>query len=284
MDDSPDDSLCLADRGFAWRRKGDYAKAILDFTAALRLKPDSNIFNERGYSHEQIGEMDEAAADYTEALKLDPDCLYALMSRGRIWYVRHNYQKAIDDLTSIIRLEPNADMFMRRASCWTNLRDFDKAIADCTAGLKLNPADVKILQKRSWARESKGEFGKAIDDLDEALQHDPENIHARNRRALILASAPNAVLRDGKRALLDATRACELTQWKEAESIVALAAAYAESGDFKNAVAWQSKSMEIESDSRRRAKSARALTLYQQHKPFRLRSAAKAVDSAETRK
>lgn len=46
-------------------------------------------------------------------------------------------------------------------------------------------------------------------------------------------------------AIEDATKACELTEWKDRYAISALAACYAEDGDFTKAVEWQTKAVEL---------------------------------------
>ena len=48
----------------------------------------------------------------------------------------------------------------------------------------------------------------------------------------MLATSPDAKLRNGRRAIELATRACELTKYKAAYILSTLAAAYAETGDF----------------------------------------------------
>src|SRR5262249_19208480 len=60
--------------------------------------------------------------------------------------------------------------------------------------------------------------------------------------AWLWATGPDGV-RDGKRAVEAATRACELTDWKENEFLDTLAAAYAEVGDFDKAVEYQKKAV-----------------------------------------
>ncbi len=63
-------------------------------------------------------------------------------------------------------------------------------------------------------------------------------------------------------------QACELSGWRWASSISVLAAAYAEQGDFDQAVEWQEKATDMVSGKRRNDFRAR-LNLYKAHKPLR---------------
>jgi serine/threonine protein kinase len=66
-----------------------------------------------------------------------------------------------------------------------------------------------------------------------------------NAHAWRQATHPAAEVRDGPRAIENATKACELSDWKNPEHVDTLAAAYAEVGDFASAVEWQRKVLEL---------------------------------------
>ena len=78
-----------------------------------------------------------------------------------------------------------------------------------------------------------------------------------------------AKFRDGKRAVALATTACGLTNWKDANKLDTLAAAYAEAGDFDAAITWQTTAIELLHDEMERGAYRSRLALYQAKKPYR---------------
>ena len=81
-----------------------------------------------------------------------------------------------------------------------------------------------------------GKIEAAIQNYRQALTVDSNNPVALNNLAWILATANRPELRDGREAVRLATKVVELTDNKEPIMIGTLAAAYAEAGQFTNAV------------------------------------------------
>jgi hypothetical protein len=71
--------------------------------------------------------------------------------------------------------------------------------------------------------------------LEEALIEYPDNVGILNLYAWLLATSPDDTLRDGRRAIQFATRACESTGFGDPSCLDTLAAAYAETGDYVEA-------------------------------------------------
>ncbi len=83
-------------------------------------------------------------------------------------------------------------------------------------------------------------------------------------------ACPDEKVRDGKQALLDAKRACELTYWKWTGGLEAFAAACAETGDFDEAVRWQTWAVASLTNAKQPDEAAQTrLDLYKDHKPYR---------------
>ncbi len=149
-------------------------------------------------------------------------------------------------------------------------REYDRAIADYNEAIRLDPKFTAAYTNRGIAWRSKGEYDRAVADYSEAIRLDPKNIYSYNARAWIWATCPNAAFRDGNQAVASATRACELSDWKDPGNIDTLAAASAEAGDFEQAVRWQTKAIDLLPDAKKKADYRTRLELYQAKKPYRL--------------
>ena len=89
-----------------------------------------------------------------------------------------------------------------------------------------------------------------------------------NNLAWVLATSPDAKLRNGRRAIELATRACELSKYKLAYILSTLAAAYAETGDFAAARKWSAKAVEI-GDKEHDESLQKEQASYRANKPWR---------------
>src|SRR5262249_13404605 len=144
---------------------------------------------------------------------------------------RHGmHAEAIADFDEAIRLAPGeASAYFHRGIEWYRNRDVDKAIFDFTKAIDLDTNSVSSYAARGTAWKSKAEFERARADYTAAARVQPEAWLGHHELARFLATCRVATFRDGKRAVAEATRACELTNWKNAARLDTLAAAYAES-------------------------------------------------------
>ena len=125
-----------------------------------------------------------------------------------------------------------------------------------------------------------GRRAEALADYDKCLALQPKDMTVLNNLAWLLATAPEANLRDGKRAVLLATQACRMTGYKKDFMLSTLAAAYAESGDFDNAVKWSSKAVELGAENKEYGASLKKeLASYQAKKPWREPSSEQATEN-----
>jgi Zn-dependent protease len=127
------------------------------------------------------------------------------------------------------------------------------------------------LTNRGLAESRRGEWQRAVEDYEEALRLQPKLAGAHNNLAWLLATCPVDSLRNGEAALELAMCACKATGWATPSCLGTLAAAYAEVGDFGQAVHWQERANADSRYLRTYGESARArLRLYEQGLPYRL--------------
>jgi tetratricopeptide (TPR) repeat protein len=268
----PKYTFAFRNRGTAWQAKQEYDRAIKDYDEAIRLDPKlAFIFYDRGTAWQAKQEYDRAIKDYDQVIRLDPKFAFAFNARGLAWSAKKDYDRAIKDFDEAIRLDPKYPVaFVNRGDSWQDKKDYDRAIKDFDEAIRLDPKLPFIFYHRGTAWQAKQEYARAIKDYDEATRLAPEDPLGFNGAAWLRATCPEAKYRDGTKAVELARKACELTEWKTMYCLGTLAAAYAEAGQFDEAVRWQEKALADKEYEQRYGEAARKrLELYRDKKPYR---------------
>jgi tetratricopeptide (TPR) repeat protein len=218
---------------------------------------------------DQVVPFDQAIDYYTPFTKTDR-AAWAFGLRGIIWKLKGELDIAIADFSEAIRLDPNnAAFYTNRGWALLGKKEYDKAIADCNEAIRLDPKNAAAYTNRGWALFLTKEYDKAIADCNEAIRLDPKLAEAYTNRAWLWATCPDEKYRDGKRAFESASKAYELGDGKDPDSLGTLAATYAEAGDFAAAIEWQEKANRLYEDGDDKRKGEDRLKLYRQKKPYR---------------
>jgi spermidine synthase len=128
-------------------------------------------------------------------------------------------------------------------------------------------AEVEVAAKLS----GRGDFAGAIARYRRALEIDPNLIEALNNLAWLLATCPQASLRNGAEAVQLAEKACQITGYHRTVLVGTLGAAYAEAGRFPDAVATAQKACDLAAifkEEQLVARNRELLQLYQAGQPY----------------
>jgi tetratricopeptide (TPR) repeat protein len=209
----PDYALVCYNLGNALFKKGSVDEAIIYYQKALQIKPDyAEVHNNLGNALIKKGSVDEAIVHYQKALQITPDYAKAHYNLGRALLTKGNVEEAIVHFQRALQIEP----------------DYAKA--------HYNLGDA-LLQK--------GNADEAIAQYQKALQIKPDFVEALNNLARVLATCPQASLRNGNKAVELAEQAERLGGSESPEILDTLAAAYAEAGRFGDAVRSAQKAIEL---------------------------------------
>jgi tetratricopeptide (TPR) repeat protein len=203
--------------------------------------------NNLGYLCVDRGELDKAISHFETALRIrsgkqDPhyDVGTAFMQMNLANALARNGKsdEAMIHYNEAIRLQPYyADAYYNRGSILFSGGRIDEAIADWEYTLQMQPGDANAHTGLGNALLQKGALREAISQYEQALALAPEDPHCRNNMAWVLATSSDASIRDGAKAVSLAEVAVALSGGREPRFLRTLAAAYAETGRFSEAVA-----------------------------------------------
>jgi len=221
-------------------------------------------------SKEDMVRLKDAVEHYTKMLDGDPnnDTWYAF--RGWARHKAGQTAEGLKDYAEAIRLKPTAaPWYSNRGLIHIEAKQVDDAIADFSSAIDLLPSEIPY-RNRAMAYSRKKDWAKAAEDYEKSVEINPDSAVGLNGLAWLLSTAPDDKVRDGKRALEAAKKACELTDHKNGGHLDTLAAAYAEVGEFARAVEWQEKALKAGDIPIKDLDAARQrLELYKAKKPYR---------------
>jgi tetratricopeptide (TPR) repeat protein len=232
---------------------------------------EASYYN-RGYARDERGQYGKAIADYTKAIGLNPKFTEAYYNRGNAWESQGKYDKALADYTQAIKLNPkHVNAYYKRGIIEKRKKRYDKAISDYTIAIKLNPGFAYAYNNRGNVWDGQGRYDKAIADYTKAIALNPEDAKAYSNLAWVLATCPEEKHRNGKRAVALAEKASGIK--KAAHILDTLAAAYAEAEMFREAVKTQEEAIARLQQAREKeegiAEFHKRLESYRHSKPWR---------------
>ncbi len=230
------------ERGLACLQRGDYDKAIGEFTAALQSDP-SNVqaVLYRADAHRLKGDYVQALADYGSALRQDPSNAQAMLQRGQVNWMTGQIEEAIDDFTMALQIDPkNPVAYHYRGKALIAAGDHDGAIVNLSEALRLDPYYAWAHHDSGEAHAAKGNYGRAIADYSEAIRLNPLSTVTHLRRGDAYAARG-----EFDRASADYGNALRLDPHNSA-AYRCRGVAYREQGKYDQAAAEFSRALELD--------------------------------------
>jgi protein O-mannosyl-transferase len=179
-------------------------------------------------------------------LARNPNCFMAYNNLGRFFYREGQVDKAMGLYRKAIQIEPDGSEAYANLGVALAVRGmFDKSIANYRKAIQINPNYFDVLNNLGAELADKGLYGEAVQSYRKSCQINPNFAGSLNNLAWILATCPDAKLRNGNEAVRWGERACALTHYQRPMLIGTLAAAYAEAGRFPEAVATAEKAEQL---------------------------------------
>ncbi len=147
------------DNGIFDIQNGKFEQAIENINKSLELKKDWEIpYFYRAVANQALENFDEAMLDYTKAIQLNEKMTDAYYNRARISLSRKDIQNP----------------------------DIEKAVSDLEKALELDENFVDALFAMAAAQKKLENYHKALEYLERLLQIEPEAVHAKALKKLIL--------------------------------------------------------------------------------------------------
>jgi tetratricopeptide (TPR) repeat protein len=239
----PNDAQAHCNFGIALAMEGKIQDAIGQYEQALRIDPDYVVAHvQLGMAFHQMDKLPEAAAHYEQALRINPQDTPAAINLAKILFLQGRMDEAAATLEKVLKANPqNVDAYDGLGYIWDQQGKGAEALACWRAGLRLNPDNVSIMNNIAW----------------------------------LLATSPEAKLRNGKEAVAVATKAMQIAGASEPALLETVAAAYAEAGQFSEAIKTAEKALALASTGKEQAALADGLrarlTLYKAGSPFHVK-------------
>jgi hypothetical protein len=231
---------------------GFWKNSVTLFEHTVEVTPDNPIAQfDLGYGLVLEGKPALAAVRYRAALAINPRFAEAHFNLARLFEHQERWPEAAEHYLAATRLKP--DFFLAHL-----------ALAQILP--RLGRTKVAADQMEEFLRTCPG---SNLESPSSAVLEPA--VLCLNDLAWFLSTAERADDRDGARAVRFAKRACELTQYRQTIMVGTLAAAYAEAGRFKDAVATAESACTLavaNGDHALLERNRQLLELYRASKPY----------------
>ena len=266
----PESADAVAGLGTVLFRKGDLDGAIAQYQKALDIQPNfAGVHDNLAYCLLQKGRVDDAIIHYQKAIEIQPASADYYDGLGDAFFRAGRANDAIVQYRKALALAPDAaPVHFALGNALSKSGQTDESILEYEKALEINPDDAEVdnnlgfaflragrvdeaiqyfqrsleIQKTyqgyynlAYAFRQEGKAADAIASYLQVIKLQPGYVPAQVNLAWMLATWPDKALRNGNEAVTLARQASQSTT-ANPKTLRTLAAAYAETGQFPQAV------------------------------------------------
>jgi tetratricopeptide (TPR) repeat protein len=257
-----------------WFQVGKWRNSMTLFQNAADVTENNYVAYEKlGEALAAQGKMDSAIQHYSEALRIRPDFESTYLSMGVALREQGNYDAAIRHFREALRINPNnAIAHNNLGVVLARKGNAKEAASQFFEAIRINSDYAGAYYNLGKIFANQGKIEDAILYYRKTLHIDPNMTQALYNLSWILATHIDAEYRNGKDALELAQNLCKITQYKQPLALDSLAAAYAEVGNFDDAVSTSKKAFKLalEQGPEELVQGLKKrLQLYEKRRPYR---------------
>jgi tetratricopeptide (TPR) repeat protein len=176
VNEQPSDDKCYDTRN-AYSAQEEIAACNRSIGNGRKSDNDlADLTEARGSIYYRIGNYQRALADYDSAIRLGMNESSSFYNRALVYEQFKDYRRAVHDYDAAIRLQDdNADAHLNRGLILLDVNKLNQAIADFTRVLELRPNDTDALANRGIAYAWKNDKARAERDFAIVRKADPSN-------------------------------------------------------------------------------------------------------------
>jgi tetratricopeptide (TPR) repeat protein len=270
---NPNAFLACNNLGTMLTLQGKIPEAIAQFHRAIEINPDyADAYYNLGNVFALQGKMAEAIVHYQKAVDLNPDYAEAHYNLGVALGMLGRLDEAAGQYRKAIKIKPDyANAHGNLANVLAAQGKLEEAITEYRQTLELLPKSAQAHFRFGQALQTQHKFEAADLEYQKALELEPGHLPAHLSLAWLLATCPEASIRNGAKAVALAQQAVQLSGGKSPEILDTLAAAYAEAGRFPEAVATAEKAEQLATTAGSKkpaGENRQRLELYRAGKPY----------------
>jgi len=153
-------------RGDLYRVQENYASAIADYSAAIRLTPDEPLaYYGRGVIYFVQNEYEKSFKDMTQLASIAPDVPNTYYFLGVLNNQLKHYEDAVKQFNTYIKAMPDDySAYAGRASAYVDLKQYKPALADLNQAIKIEPRDAGLYLQRGLVQQKLGDEEASAND------------------------------------------------------------------------------------------------------------------------